>query len=112
MELIPIKSLKLVFYQFFTILKRIGNVLPYLVSLIGVLLDYLTTTVGLSLGLHETNSLYHPVLSLIIFWVILTFMNLALPRKGLWNICKNVYASTPFLAAFSNILVITSVFRN
>ncbi|MCJ7632136.1 hypothetical protein MUP77_07045 [Candidatus Bathyarchaeota archaeon] len=107
------KKSSLGFYSnlFFVVLKRIVNVLPYLLSFVGILLDYLTTTIGLSLGLHETNALYHPVLALIIFWGMLTFLNLTLPKKGLWNISKNMLVLASFLGAFNNIYVITSVFR-
>ena len=43
-------------------------VLPFLISLVGVLVDYVTTTVGLGLGFYEIHPEYHPVLALTIFW--------------------------------------------
>ena len=84
--------------------------LPYLFSIAGVLLDYLTTNIGLGLGLRETNPLYNPVLALTIFWGMLTFLNLTLPKKDLWNIGKNILVLASFFAAFNNILVIAHVF--
>jgi hypothetical protein len=95
----------------FMVQKRVQNTLPYLISLVGILLDYSTTTIGLSLGLHETNALYHPALALAIFWGMLTYLNLTLPNERLRNISKNMLVIASFLGVFNNILVITSVFR-
>ncbi|MCJ7635715.1 hypothetical protein MUP77_25400 [Candidatus Bathyarchaeota archaeon] len=92
------------------ILKKMAATLPYLVSLIGVLADFYTTTVGLRLGLQETNAFYSPLLALSIFWGALTVLTLTLPEKRICTLSKNVLASISFIGAFNNTLVITGIF--
>ena len=84
--------------------------LPFLISFVGVIADYLTTVTGLSMGYYETHPQYHPVLALIIFWGALTVLTWALPRTKLFNLSKNLLASASFLGAVNNTLVILGVF--
>ena len=86
------------------------NVLPFLISLIGVMTDFLTTNVGLGFGFYETHSTYHPVLALTIFWVALTTLSLTLPKKKIWETSKNILAATSFLGTVNNSLVILGIF--
>ncbi|MFH0748686.1 MAG: hypothetical protein V1915_02040 [Candidatus Bathyarchaeota archaeon] len=90
--------------------KRTVTVLPYLVSLIGILADFYTTTLGLGLGLQETNAYYHPFFAITIFWGALTVLTLTLPDKRVCIWSKNVLASVSFIGAFNNTLVITGIF--
>jgi len=112
MHLVYKKSSSKFSYDLFSmVLKKIGYISPYLISLGGVLLDYLTTTIGLGLGLNETNAPYNPILAITIFWGMLALLNLTLPKKGLWAISKHVLVLASFFGAFNNILIITSVVR-
>ena len=86
------------------------NALPFIISLIGVIADYMTTIVGLSLGFYETHHQYHPVLALAIFWGALTLLTLALPKKKFWWISKTVIAAASFLGSVNNTLVILRFF--
>jgi hypothetical protein len=83
--------------------------LPFLISLLGVITDYLTTTIGLNLGFYETHPKYHPVFALAIFWGGLSLLTLILPRKRFWEMSKNIFASASFLGAVNNTLVILGV---
>lgn len=40
----------------------------FIISLFGVVSDYITTTIGLSLGFYETHPEYHPLKALGLFW--------------------------------------------
>ena len=86
------------------------SVLPYLISLLGVLLDYLTTTIGSGLGFYESYPSFNPLLALAIFWGTLAFLNLMLPRRRVLAVSKDIFVLVPFLGAVNNTLVITGVF--
>ena len=90
--------------------KTTGEVRPYLISLVGVVSDYLTTTIGLGRGFYETNASYNPFFALTIFWGCLAVFTLALPKTRIWSISKNMLASISFLGAVNNTLVILNVF--
>ena len=79
---------------------------PFFVSGLGCLADYVSTRIGLSLGFYETHVYYHPLLALAIFWGALTVLHVAgASRKGALFI-----ASWAFLGAVNNALVILGVF--
>lgn len=84
--------------------------LPFLISLFGVVADYITTITGLRYGFYETHPQYHPALALLIFWSALSVLTLTLPRRKSWEISKNILASTSLLGAINNTLVILRVF--
>ena len=88
-------------------LKR---VVPFILSLAGVLSDYATTRIGLSLGFYETHPQYHPVLALVIFWGAIALLSATLPKKGFWRLSVSGLASTSYLGAINNILVILGLF--
>ena len=92
------------------LLEKTRTIIPYLVSVLGIFSDYLTTNIGLRLGLREINVSYNPVLALIIFWGALTFLNLTLQNKRLLNMSRNILSYTSFLGALNNTLVITGIF--
>ena len=91
-------------------IRSAGNVLPFLISLVGIIADYFTTSIGLGLGFYETHSQYHPAYALIIFWSALTVLTLTLPKRGFWDMTKNVIASASFIGSVNNILVILGIF--
>ena len=83
---------------------------PFLISLAGIVADYLTTRIGLGLGFYETHTQYHPILALTIFWGALTLLTLTLPKGKTWKITKNLLASISFLGFVNNTLVILGIF--
>ena len=85
-------------------------IMPFIIALIGIVADYLTTSIGLSLGFYETHPQYHPVIALAIFWIVLSLLTLALPNKKEWIICKNLIASASFLGSVNNTLVMLRIF--
>lgn len=88
----------------------IGNFLPFLISLAGIIADNVTTRIGLSLGFYETHPLYQPFYALLIFWGVLSLLTLALPKGKVWGISKNAVASAAFLGSVNNTLVIFGIF--
>lgn len=88
------------------LLKDVG---PYLLSLSGVLSDYATTGKGLSLGLSESNPCYHPVLSLSVFWGLITLLAWLTPKKGSWRLSRYALAILSFIGAINNIALILPI---
>ena len=90
---------------------RVAAILiPFLVSLSGILLDYWTTCVGLSMGFIETHPEYHPLKALAIFWGAIAVLTATLPKTRKWMISINALGSLSYLGAINNILVILGVF--
>ena len=84
---------------------------PFIISLVGVIADNITTSIGLGLGFYETNLKYNPILALIIFWSALSVLSLTLPNKKGWIACKNIIALTSLLGSANNTIVILGIFR-
>jgi len=84
--------------------------MPFLISLSGILLDYWTTTIGLNMGFVETHPEYHPLKALAIFWSAITILTATLPKTKIWRLSVNFLATLPYLGAINNILVILGVF--
>jgi len=86
------------------------RIVPFLLSLGGVLSDYLTTRIGLSLGFYEIHPHYNPILALLIFWGAVVLLTVTLPKRRFWNFSVNGLASVSYLGAINNTLVILGVF--
>jgi len=84
--------------------------LPFTLSLGGVLLDYLTTTIGLGLGFYEVHPAYHPLKALLIFWGAITVLTLLLPSGKLWTMSINGIALASYIGAVNNTLLILGLF--
>jgi len=84
--------------------------LPFLLALGGVISDYITTTIGLSMGFYETHLAYNPLWALLIFWGAIALLVLALPRKKPWTLGINGLALISYLGAVNNTLVILGLF--
>ncbi len=85
--------------------------LPFLLALGGVISDYATTTIGLSMGgFYETHAAYSPVWALLIFWSAIALLTLALPRKKPWTLSIHGIALASYLGAVNNTLVILGLF--
>ena len=78
---------------------------PFLQVLGGVLSDYVTTTMGLSMGFCETNLEYNPVVSLLVFFAATAILTLAVPRKRPWNLSFYAIGAASYLGAINNVLV-------
>jgi hypothetical protein len=90
--------------------RYIAILMPFLISLGGILLDYWTTCVGLSMGFVETHPEYHPLRALAIFWGAIAILTATLPKTRKWMMSINALASLPYLGAINNALVILGVF--
>ena len=84
---------------------------PFILSLGGIMSDYMTTMIGLSLGLAEAHPSYHPLNALVIFWGAITLLTLLLPREKLWAISINGIAMASYLGVVNNTLVLVRFFR-
>jgi len=85
-------------------------VLPFLLALGGIILDYISTTIGLSMGLYETNPQYHPVWALLYFWGIMTVFTLLISKKKVRMVSLYGLAITSYLGIVNNALVILGMF--
>ena len=83
---------------------------PFILALGGIISDYISTTIGLGLGFHETNPQYHPLWALLYFWGALTVLTLTLPKSKNWKFIIYVLALTTYIGLINNILVILGVF--
>lgn len=83
---------------------------PFLLALGGISTDYLTTHIGLSFGLHEAHSNYHPIYSLIIFFTLLYLLTNLLPKQKLWKQCIVGVALLSYFGTVHNILVLAGIF--
>jgi len=79
---------------------------PFVLSLGGVVSDYLTTTVGLNLGFSEICPAYHPLKALLVFWGVIAVLTLLLPRERSWKMGINGIALASYIGAVNNTLVI------
>jgi len=83
---------------------------PFLLALGGVLTDYATTIIGLSMGFCETHPQYHPLWALLIFWTSIAILHLTMPRRKPWTIGANGLALASYIGTINNILVILELF--
>jgi hypothetical protein len=83
---------------------------PFLLALGGVISDYASTFVGLSIGFYETNPQYHPVWALLYFWGIISTLALFMPKKRIRILSVYGFALASYLGGLNNILVILGVF--
>lgn len=86
-----------------------GELVPFAISALGVLLDVLTTVIGLSKGYYETHPNYNPIWALLIFWSLIAVTRF-LPRNRFVTVFTLVLSTAPFLGAINNSLVISGVF--
>ena len=85
---------------------NLKDLMPFILSLGGVLSDYATTSVGLSLGFRETHPQYSPIYALIIFWGCLAILHLTLPKSWIWRLNMHILALASYLGAINNLLVL------
>jgi len=115
-SIISIAVMYLLYTLFFYLDSRnchkwiLNRIVPFIVSLGGVLSDYLTTRMGLGLGYYETHVLYNPLSALSIFWGATTMLAVILPKRNLWDIGITSLAAVSYLGTVNNILVILGIF--
>ncbi|MDH5795193.1 MAG: hypothetical protein OEZ24_03705 [Candidatus Bathyarchaeota archaeon] len=85
-------------------------ILPFLLSLGGVIMDYMTTMIGWGMGFLEINQQYHPVSALLVFWGAITILTLAVPKKRTWLVAANGLALSSYIGVANNTLVILGLF--
>jgi hypothetical protein len=83
--------------------------LPFFMALGGIVSDFISTTVGLGLGLCETNPQYNPVWALIIYWGVIMILYLTCYQRKSWLLGANVVALTSYLGVINNTLAIMGV---
>lgn len=79
---------------------------PLFLAFGGVLSDYVTTTLGLTMGFCESCQQYHPLWALTFFGGSVAVLAVTLPGKRPWNLFPIGLASASYLGAANNILVI------
>jgi len=86
--------------------------LPFLLSLCGVIADYATTMIGLNFftGFLETNASYSPIRALLYFWGAIAVLTMVLPRKSPWSWGTTGLALASYIGALNNALVIMGLF--
>lgn len=90
--------------------STVHSLTPFLLALGGVLTDFLTTQIGLTIGLHEANPNYHPVYAGVTFFTMLYLLTKLLPPKDSW---KNLIMGIAILSYFGtihNLFVLLGVF--
>lgn len=88
----------------------IHSLTPFLLVLGGVSTDFLTTQIGLTIGLRESNPHYHPVYACVIFFTILYLLTTLLPPKKLWKRLTVGIALLSYFGTVHNILVLLGFF--
>ena len=85
-------------------------VLPFLLALGGIISDYVSTTIGLNMGLYETNPQYHPVWALLYFWGIMIMFTLLISKRKVRMLSLYGLAIASYLGIVNNALVILGMF--
>lgn len=86
--------------------------LPFTLVLGGIISDYITTKLALSLftGIFELHLGYNPFLALVIFFSSLTLLKLSLPEKKPWNKLVIAFTFFSYFGAINNLLVMAGIF--
>ncbi len=83
---------------------------PFVLSSLGSVGDFVTTSLGLSRGFVETHASYNPIYSIMIFWGAIIILQLTLPREKAWSKSIILVSSLSFLGLVNNSLVLLGVF--
>lgn len=84
--------------------------IPYLLAVLGIVSDWVTTQIGLSRGFYETHDTYSPLWAFLIFVGVLAFLDVVLGDFKYKQVGMSAIACICFLGAANNILVLTGVF--
>jgi hypothetical protein len=84
---------------------------PFLLALCGVILDYVFTTMGLTMGFYEMNPQYHPAWALLYFWGIMVMFALFMPKRKIRMLSLYGLSAVSYMGVLNNALVILGLFR-
>ena len=84
------------------------DILPFAISAIGVIMDALTTILGLSRGYTEMHSNYSPLWALLIFWSVIA-ITMLLPKSRFVRYFALLISVAPFVGVINNSLVLTGI---
>jgi hypothetical protein len=84
--------------------------LPFLLALGGIMSDFISTTIGLGMGLCEANPQYNPLWALLVYWGAIMILYLTCYQKKFWTMSADVVALTSYLGFINNTLLILKVF--
>jgi hypothetical protein len=84
--------------------------MPFILSSLGVIGDFVTTNLGLSRGFVETHLTYSPVYAIIIFWVSILILQFTLPRGKIWYLSIIIISLFSFLGLVNNSFVLLGIF--
>ena len=87
----------------------VHSLTPFLIALGGVSTDFLTTQIGLNIGLREANPNYHPMYAFVIFFTILYLLTKLLPRQKLWKRLTMGVALLSYFGTVHNIFVLLGI---
>jgi hypothetical protein len=90
----------------------LGSIIPpFLLALVGVILDYMCTTIGLTMGFYEINPQYHPVWALLYFWGVMVMFALFMPKNKIRMLSLYGFAAVSYMGVVNNTLVILGLFH-
>ena len=84
--------------------------MPFILSSLGVIGDFVTTNLGLSRGFVETHLTYSPIYAIIIFWISILILQFTLPRGKTWYLSIIIISLFSFLGLINNSFVLLGVF--
>ena len=82
------------------------SLFPFILSLGGIITDYITTVIGLSLGFTESHPQYSPINAIIIFWGCIALLHVTLPKSKIWRLNIQILALVSYLGTINNLLVL------
>jgi hypothetical protein len=84
--------------------------IPFGVASIGIISDYLTTSIGLQCGFSEANPAYHPLWAVLVFFSLIALLTLFSRRQRhtKWTVIG--FASLSYIGAINNTLVLLGLF--
>ena len=88
----------------------VRSLTPFFLALGGVSTDFLTTQIGLTMGLREANPNYHPMYACVIFFTILYLLTKLLPPQKLWKRLTMGVALVSYFGTIHNILILLGIF--
>jgi hypothetical protein len=84
--------------------------MPFILSSLGVIGDFVTTNLGLARGFVETHLTYSPIYAIIIFWISILILQFTLPRGKIWYLSIIIISLFSFLGLINNSFVLLGVF--
>ena len=86
------------------------KLVPFILSLAGVLSDCVTTAIGLDMGFYEMHPSYHPLNALMVFWGAIAALTMLLREDRLKTTIIDGISLMSYLGVINNTLVILGIF--